>query len=128
MTNWLRLGEQHCFHALKPHTMLPIQTNDFNGLPGAEAIRAGLEDFAAGRESVESLLIQIGAPRLSWLGITLSKQIDLDADRRLYRLLAAQHGDGAHSQFNSLIRQLVSFERALEQRLGARQRAMNSTP
>ncbi len=96
--------------------MPPLQVNDFDGLPGADAIRAGLEDLAAGRESVESLLIQIGAPRLSWLGIALPMPPDVDADRRLYRLLAAQHGNGAHSQFNSLIRQLVSFERALEGR------------
>jgi len=95
-----------------------IQTNDFDGLPGADAIRAGLEDLAVGRESVESLLIQIGAPRLSWLGIVLPAKPELDADRRLYRLLAAQHGNAAHSQFNSLIRQLVSFERALEGRQG----------
>lgn len=96
--------------------MPPIQTNDFDGLPGADAIRAGLADLAAGRESVESLLIQIGAPRLSWLGVVLPTQPDVDADRRLYRLLAVQHGNAAHSQFNSLIRQLVSFERALEGR------------
>ena len=96
--------------------MAPIQPDDFDGLPGADAIRAGLTDLAVGRETVESLLIQIGAPRLTWLGIVLPTQPDLDADRRLYRLLAAQHGNEAHSQFNSLIRQLVSFERALEGR------------
>jgi len=96
----------------------PIQTSDFDGLPGADAIRTGLEDLAAGRESVESLLIQIGAPRLNWLGVVLPSQPDLDADRRLYRLLSTEHGNAAHSQFNSLIRQLVSFERALEGRRG----------
>jgi len=96
----------------------PIQPSDFDGLPGADAIRVGLEDFATGRESIESLLIQIGAPRLNWLGIVLPAQPDLDADRRLYYLLSAQHGNAAHSQFNSLIRQLVSFERALEGRRG----------
>src|SRR3982750_910001 len=104
--------------------MPPIQTNDLDGLPGADAIRTGLKDLAVGRESVESLLVQIGAPRLNGLGIIFPTKPELDADRRLYRLLAAQHGNGAHSQFNSLIRQLVSFERALEQRLCARQRAL----
>ncbi len=104
--------------------MPPLQANDFDGLPGADAIRAGLEDLAAGRESVESLLIQIGAPRLSWLGILLPVKPDADADRQLYRLLSAEHGNAAHSQFNSLIRQLVSFERALEHRLCSRQRAL----
>jgi hypothetical protein len=103
--------------------MPPIQSNDFDGLPGADAIRTGLEDLAAGHDTVESLLIQIGAPRLSWLGIMLPAKPEVDADRRLYRLLAAEHGNAAHSQFNSLIRQLVSFERALERRIFARHRA-----
>lgn len=98
--------------------MPPIHTNDFDGLPGADAIRAGLADLAAGRESVESLLIQIGAPRLSGLGVVLPTKPEMDADRRLYRLLSTEHGNGAHSQFNSLIRLLVSFERALEGRRG----------
>lgn len=104
--------------------MPPLQTSDFDGLPGADAVRAGLADLVAGRESVESLLIQIGAPRLSWLGIVLPAKPEMDADRRLYRLLSAEHGNSAHSQFNSLIRQLVSFERALEHRLCSRQRAL----
>ena len=47
-----------------------------------------------------------------------------NADRRLYGLLSAVHGTGAHSQFNSLIRQLVSFERALERRAWARKRLL----
>ena len=33
---------------------------------------------------------------------------------RLYEKLASSHGDGAHSQYNALIRLLVSFERAAE--------------
>ncbi len=105
--------------------MPPIQPNDFDGLPGADVIRAGLADLTAGRDSVESLLIQIGAPRLNWLGINLTTQPDLNADRRLYRVLARQHGNEAHSQFNNLIRLLVSFERALERRLGSKQRTLN---
>jgi hypothetical protein len=96
-----------------------IPTTDFDGLPGAAVIRAGLEDLAAGRESIASLLVQIGVPRLNGLGISLPTKPELDADRRLYHLLAAQHGLAAHSQFNSWIRQLISFERALEQRRGA---------
>lgn len=104
--------------------MPPLQPSDFDGLPGASAIRAGLADLAAGRESVESLLVQIGTPRLNGLGITLPQKPEIDADRRLYKMLSNQHGNEAHSQFNSLIRQLVSFERALEHRLGARRRAL----
>jgi len=94
----------------------PIQPNEFDGLPGANLVQVGLADLAAGHESIESFLVQIGAPRLNWLGIHLPRQPDIDADRRLYRLLARQHGNAAHSEFNSLNRQLVSFERALEGR------------
>jgi len=31
---------------------------------------------------------------------------------RLYEKLATEHGNAAHSQYNALIRRLVSFERA----------------
>jgi hypothetical protein len=56
------------------------------------------------------------------LEIDVSEEDALGADRRLYRLLATTHGVAAHSQFNALVRQLVSFERALEQRISREQR------
>ena len=96
-----------------------MRATDFDDLPGADMIRAGLEDLTAGRETIASLLVQIGAPRLDWLGIKLPVISAPDADRRLYQLLVSQHGSAAHSQFNSWIRQLVSFERALEHRHSA---------
>lgn len=39
-----------------------------------------------------------------------------DPELRLYRLLCREEGRGAYSRYNSLLRRLVSFERALEQR------------
>jgi len=36
------------------------------------------------------------------------------AELRLYVLLQAEEGDGAHSRYNALVRRLVSFERAAE--------------
>ena len=102
---------------------MPLTHNiDFAGLPGEDLIRQGLEDLAAGRESVGALLVQIGAPRLRLLNIPLLATNGGDADRRLYQMVSATHGAEAHSQFNSLIRQLVSFERALERRIWARRR------
>ena len=86
------------------------------GLPFAESIRKGLVDLEAGRETVEALLIQIGETRLRSLDVPIPKRGDIDADRRLYALLGKTWDDEAHSQYNSLIRQLVSFERALEHR------------
>lgn len=80
-------------------------------LPGADLVRSGLADLDAGRESVEALLVSIGAPRLRSLGIDLSAPI-ASPEHKLYRLLAREKGDGAHSTYNALIRRLVSFERA----------------
>lgn len=91
-----------------------------SGLPGEEIILKGVTDLRADVESVESLLVQIGRPRLESLGVRLpASATNPDADRALYRRLSEIHGDGAHSQFNSWIRRLVSFERALAQRVSA---------
>lgn len=98
-----------------------MNTDDtrFDRLPGAELIAQGLEDVAAGRETVAGELVKIGSPRLRDCGVdvAVSSEDALDADHRLYHLLGERHGNAAHSQYNSLIRQLVSFERALEQRV-----------
>ena len=99
-------------------------------LPGAELIAEGLRDVAAGRETVASELVKIGSPRLRECGIEIdvTHEQALNADRQLYRILSATHGNAAHSQFNAWIRQLVSFERALEQRLRRGLSTLNSQP
>ena len=84
-----------------------------DALPGADVIREGFRDLEAGVESVPALLVLIGAPRLRELGFDIEDSPYLPEDR-LYEKLAASHGDGAHSQYNALIRLLVSFERAAE--------------
>src|SRR5687768_6043773 len=94
----------------------PELEEDFRELPGEQIIREGLKDLVAGRESIGSCLVQIGATRLREAGVPIPEQVDIDADRSLYRLLSATHGNGAHSQYNSWIRQFVSFERSLERR------------
>jgi len=80
------------------------------GLPGAEWIERGLADLAAGVESVPSLLVSIGAPRLAHLGLSIPGPLP-GAEQRLYLLLERESGDAAHSRFNALVRRLVSFER-----------------
>jgi hypothetical protein len=102
--------------------------SDFEGLPAEQLVRQGLEDIESGRETVAALLVRIGEPRLRLLGIAFPSSAGGEsdnADRRLYRLLAAEHGNAAHAQYNSLLRQLVSFERALERRVWARRRAQD---
>jgi hypothetical protein len=81
------------------------------GLPGAELVQRGIEDLSAGRRSAEALLVSIGAPRLRSLGIDVPRTPP-SPEHELYRLLAREKGDGAHSAYNALIRRLVSFERA----------------
>jgi hypothetical protein len=80
-------------------------------LPGEELVRQGLRDLDEGIESVESLLVSIGAPRLRRLGLPIAMPLSA-AEQRLYRLLAEAHGDGAHARYNALVRRLVSYERA----------------
>ena len=82
-------------------------------LPGEELVRAGIEDLGRGVESVESLLVSIGAPRLARLGFEIPSPLP-SPERRLYELLAREDSNAAHSRYNALVRRLVSFERAAE--------------
>jgi hypothetical protein len=82
-------------------------------LPGWELVARGLQDLRSGSESVEALLVSIGAPRLGALGYEVSAPFE-DAEHRLYRRLAETDADSAHSRYNALVRRLVSFERAAE--------------
>ena len=84
-----------------------------SGLPGADLVEAGLADLERGIESVEALLVSIGAPRLAALGYDLRAAFP-DAEHRLYERLRSEDADAAHSRYNALIRRLVSFERAAE--------------
>jgi hypothetical protein len=86
----------------------------YEGLPGAELIQAGLSDLARGVESVEALLVAIGAPRLRRLGLEVPEPSIASPEHRLYERLREQDPDGAHSRYNALLRRLVSFERAAE--------------
>jgi hypothetical protein len=85
----------------------------WDALPGAELIRQGLLDSAAGRESIPALLVSIGAARLARAGIVVAHPLT-KPEPRLYDLLEKEHGDGAHSKYNGLLRRLMSFERSLE--------------
>ena len=83
-----------------------------SALPGADVIAAGLEDLTHRRESAAALLVSIGAPRLAHLGINVPRPFEMP-EHRLYAVLAREHHDSAHARYNSLLRRLVSFERAL---------------
>jgi hypothetical protein len=83
-----------------------------SGLPGEELVLKGLGDLERGEESLDALLVSIGAPRLARLGYRV--QPVAGAERRLYDRLASEDPASAHSRYNALVRRLVSFERASE--------------
>ena len=87
---------------------------ELEALPGGDLIRRGLEDLGAGRVTVESLLVEIGAPRLGRIGIVLPRAGSAEPEHRLYGLLQAEDDETAHARYNALLRRLVSFERAAE--------------
>ena len=91
-----------------------LRKMDFAALPGNELIRDGLADLSAGRTSEASLLVLIGAERLRRIGLSIPSEPAADPELLLYALLAGKDSDSAHSRYNALIRQLVSFERAAE--------------
>ena len=81
-------------------------------MPGADLIEQGLRDLASGSETIASLLVSIGAPRLLQLGIAVRNPFP-GSEHRLYAMLSRDDVDSAHSRYNALIRRLVSLERAL---------------
>ncbi len=84
-------------------------------LPGAELVKQGLDDFAQDRETDCSLLLLIAAPRLRALGVAIPERTaSRPFEHQLYDRLAARLGNDAHSHYNSLIRRIVSYARALE--------------
>lgn len=91
--------------------MATIST-DLRMVPGADIVERGIEDLGRERDSIEALVVSIGAPRLAMAGIAVPSPISAP-EHKLYARLAAEKGNGAHSAYNALIRRLVSFERAV---------------
>ena len=88
-------------------------------LPGAELVVPGVADLAAGRITANALLVLIGRTRLTALGFRIADGPG-DPNGALYAMLAATHGNDAHSAYNALIERLVKFEDAAERRVSAR--------
>lgn len=79
------------------------------GLPGGETVDAGLAALAEGRESVESLVVSLSAPRLQREGVPVPRDVFPDAEVRLYRLLERRDGGLAHARYLAYLRQMASF-------------------
>lgn len=101
--------------------------DELTGLPGENLLRAGLADFQAGRVSVSACLIAVAQTRLQRAGLlpTGPQTGPLEPELQLYGLLQQQGGD-AYSRYNALVRELVSFEQALDHRQ-RRQREISVT-
>ena len=84
----------------------------FDGLPGGDLIARGIADLQAGLETVPSLLVSIGRPRLLRLGVDVPQPLAEVPEHRLYRLLSDEDEATAHSRYNAWLRRLISFERA----------------
>jgi len=87
---------------------------DFDGAPGADLVRDGLDDLAAGRETVASLLVCMARTRLRSVGLDVPSAAVERPSHRLYDLLAHDDPRTAHGRFNALSQRLVSFARAAE--------------
>ena len=102
------------------------QTDIIAGLPGANLIQEGLRDYLEKRHTIPSCLVRMARHRLQRAGmIASSDNHDLDAELDLYQLLSNE-GNRAHGHYNALIRELVSFEHALDHRLKQRARSQES--
>ena len=96
-----------------------MKANDLiAGLPGETIVRQGLGDLRSGNRSIAACLVSIARPRLDRAGLMERNAFELvpEPELELYRLLREEGGD-AYSRYNSLVRELVSFEQALDHRL-----------
>jgi len=95
-----------------------MKTDDLvSGLPGENLVRQGLADFASGRCTIPGCLVRMARPRLSRAGLMppgVPGQSD-ESELALYGLLKLEKGD-PYSRYNALVRELVSFENALDRR------------
>jgi hypothetical protein len=100
------------------HAPYSTMTTDLlEWLPGNAMIRKGLADHRAGRKTIAACLVRIASPRLSRAGLINPEAIKDDGtELELYQLLSGE-GARAYSRYNSLLRELVSFEHALDHRL-----------
>jgi hypothetical protein len=95
-----------------------METDDLLiGLPGEVLLRKGLVDLRSGQCTIASCLVAIARPRLVNAGLIADPVTPrlAEPELQLYRLLRSEGGD-VYSRYNSLLRELVSFETALDRR------------
>ena len=87
------------------------------GLPGEALVREGLADFQSGKCTIPACLVGMARSRLRRAGLITGVMAASfsEPELQLYRLLRQEGGD-SYSRYNALVRELVSFEQALDQR------------
>lgn len=84
-------------------------------LPGEDLVQQGLADLAQNRMTEYSLLVLIASPRLRRLGLEIpQRDFPRPREHQLYARLEERLGTAAHSHYNSLMRRITSYARALE--------------
>ena len=88
------------------------------GLPGEDLLRRGLADVQSNRCTVAACLVHMAHRRLTRAGLLPQNGAIFigEPELQLYRLLRQEKGD-AYSRYNALLRELVSFEMALDHRM-----------
>ena len=100
-----------------------------DGLPGHDLIETGLRDLEAGATTVAACLATLSRPRLVRAGLWPhpTGAVLNEPERQLYRLLGQASGD-AYSRYSSFLRELASFENALDRRLTTTNRRLPECP
>ncbi len=96
-----------------------MKTDDLmSGLPGEKLVRQGLADLQAGLSTIPACLVRIARPRLTRAGLMPqgASGPSSEPELQLYELLKLEGGD-AYSRYNALLRELASFENALDRRI-----------
>ncbi len=97
--------------------MSPNPSELLLGLPGAERILEGLHDYRENRHTMAACLVRMARRRLCRAGLMeAAPPRDDGAELDLYQMLSHE-GNQAHSRYNALIRELISFEHALDHRM-----------
>lgn len=88
-------------------------------LPGGEMILSGLLDRQAGRDTINACLVDVVAPHLTRHGFDVSGNDDYSRqtlpEHQLYRMLQQAGHEDPYGQYNSILRTMASFGRALDQ-------------
>ena len=83
-------------------------------LPGYEIVEIGLEDIRQGLLTEYSYLLYSAQTRFSDIGIKIEGEVPVDSSIKAFKIIETKLGDEAHSVFNALNRQLLSFIKASE--------------